>query len=213
MSSISILVIEKGGNIKELKVKSYNETELYKKGGFKSPNDFKQHTVWDNITVKNITYNIHVYGKTIGRANQENKYEFPPPIDNLLFFGSCILVNKINNVPQHLTSKEWKSIYNQLYGGFDDLDEDDSDESDDPDEKLPKTKSGYMKDDFIVDDDNEDDDSIRDVPQNKRKTKKANTVPPKTPGRSKAPTTFSISDSEDDTIYTNDMELEEEEYL
>ena len=160
MSSVSIIVIEKGGNIKELKVKSFDETELYKKGGFKSPTDFKQHNVWNQITLNNSTYNIHVYGKTVGRANQENKYEFPPPIDKTLFFGSCILVNKINNVPHNLTSKEWKSIYNQLYGGFEELSGDDStDESIDPDENLPKTKSGYMKDDFIVDDDFEEEDS------------------------------------------------------
>lgn len=221
MSSVSIIVIEKGGNIKELKVKSFDETELYKKGGFKSPTDFKQHNVWNQITLNNSTYNIHVYGKTVGRANQENKYEFPPPIDKTLFFGSCILVNKINNVPHNLTSKEWKSIYNQLYGGFEELSGDDSaDESIDPDENLPKTKSGYMKDDFIVDDDFEEEDdeddeegSLTDMPKNKRTNKKANTDPPKTPGRSKAPIAFSTSDTEDDIVYTNDMELEEEEYL
>lgn len=220
MSSISILVIEKGGNIKELKVKSFDETELYKKGGFKSSNDFKQHTVWNQVTVNKTTYNIHVYGKTVGRANQENKYEFPPPIDKTLFFGSCVLVNKINDIPHNLTSKEWKSIYTQLYGGFDDLGADDSDESVDPDENLPKTKSGYMKDDFIVDDDFDDADadaddegSLSDTPQIIRKNKKATVAPPKTPGRSKAPTTFSVSDTEEDTVYTNDMELEEEEYL
>jgi len=219
MSSISILVIEKGGNIKELKVKSFDEAELYKKGGFKSATYFKQHTVWDQITLNNSKYNIHVYGKTVGRANQENKYEFPPPIDKTLFFGSCVLVNKINNIPHNLTSKEWKSIYSQLYGGFEELTADDSDESIDPDENLPKTKSGYMKDDFIVDDDFDDDDdaddegSLSDTPQIIRKNKKATAVPPKTPGRAKAPTTFNISDTEEETVYTNDMELEEEEYL
>ena len=76
-----------------------------------------------------------------------------------------------------------------------------------------------MKDDFIVDDDFEEEDdeddeegSLTDMPKNKRTNKKANTVPPKTPGRSKAPIAFSTSDTEDDIVYTNDMELEEEEY-
>lgn len=215
MSSVSIIVIEKGGNIKELKVKSFNETELYKKCGFKTPNDFKEHTCWDNIKVNNTTYNIHVYGKTTGRANQENKYEFPPPIDKILFFGSCVLVNKVNNIPHNLSSKEWKSIYNQLYGGFEDLNADMSDESEDSDDNLPKTKSGYMKDDFVVDDDFEDDDndSFTERPKMKRKSKKPTTVPPKTQGRSKTQIVVNAYDTEEDTVYSNDIELEEEEYL
>lgn len=215
MSSVSIIVIEKGGNIKELKVKSFNETELYKKCGFKTPNDFKEHTCWDNIKVNNTTYNIHVYGKTTGRANQENKYEFPPPIDKILFFGSCVLVNKVNNIPHNLSSKEWKSIYNQLYGGFEDLNADMSDESEDSDDNLPKTKSGYMKDDFVVDDDFEDDDndSFTERPKMKRKSKKPTTVHPKTQGRSKTQIAVNTYDTEEDTVYSNDIELEEEEYL
>ena len=211
MTSVSIIIIEKGGNVKELKVKNYNEDDLYKKCGFKSSNDFKLHSVWENITLNKVTYNIHIYGKLVGRANQENKYEFPPPIDNDLFFGSCVLVNKIDNIPKNLTSGEWNRIYDHLYGGFEDIDDEDSEESEDEDEDLPKTKSGYVKDDFIVDDDDDGDDDYESydseisIPKTKKRT-----VPPKTPRRSKAPTVFDISDSED-SEYTN--ELEEEEYL
>lgn len=216
MSSISIIIVDKTGNIKELNVKNFNEAELYKKGGFKTPNDFKQHTVWNNITLNKKKYNIHVYGKSVGRANQENKYEFPPPIDKTLFFGSCILVNKINHEPHNLTSKEWNSIYNQLYGGFEDLDADDSDESEDPDENLPKTKSGYMKDDFVVDDDFEDDvDSLSDISQIKRTNKKTNMSISKMNVQAKSPTTFTRPSVEEDNniAYANNLELEEEEYL
>tara|TARA_B110000285_G_scaffold235349_1_gene316521 strand:+ start:1599 stop:2234 length:636 start_codon:yes stop_codon:yes gene_type:complete len=211
MASVSIIVVEKGGSIKELKVKTYNEDELYKKAGFKTSSDFTKHTIWKNIKANNTTYNIHVYGKTTGRANQENKYEFPPPIDNTLFFGSCVLVNKIDDIPQHLTSKEWKNIYNELYGGFDDLNGDESEESEDEDENLPKTKSGYVKDDFIVDDDDsyqEESDSLSE--KTLPKTRNNKNIPPKT-GRMKAPTVFTMSDSEEESDYTN--ELEEEEYL
>ena len=210
MTSVSIIIVEKGGNVKELKVKNYNEDELYKKCGFKSSTDFKFHSAWKNITLNKVTYNIHIYGKLVGRANQENKYEFPPPIDNTLFFGSCVLVNKVDNIPKNLTSGEWNRIYDHLYGGFEDIGDEDSEESDDEDEGLPKTKSGYVKDDFIVDDDFDDDDdesynSEISIPNSKRRT-----VPPKTPRRSKAPTVLNMSDTED-SEYTN--ELEEEEYL
>lgn len=209
MTSVSIIIIEKGGNVKELKVKNYNEDELYKKCGFKSSTDFKFNSAWKNITLNKVTYNIHIYGKLVGRANQENKYEFPPPIDNTLFFGSCVLVNKVDNIPKNLTSGEWNRIYDHLYGGFEDIGDEDSEESDDEDEGLPKTKSGYVKDDFIVDDDDDDGDESYDSEISIPKTTKRN-IPPKTPRRNKAPTVFNISDSED-SEYTN--ELEEEEYL
>ena len=208
MTSVSIIIIEKGGNVKELKIKNFYEDELYKKCGFKSSTDFKLHSVWKNVRVNSTIYNIHIYGKLVGRANQENKYEFPPPIDNELFFGSCALVNKVDNTPKNLTSCEWNRIYDHLYGGFEDLGDEDSEESEDEDENLPKTKSGYVKDDFIVDDDFDDDesyDSEISIPKSKRRI-----VPPKTPRRSKAPTVFNISDTED-SEYTN--ELEEEDYL
>ena len=68
MTSVSIIIIEKGGNVKELKVKNYNEDDLYKKCGFKSSNDFKLHSVWENITLNKVTYNIHIYGKLVGRS-------------------------------------------------------------------------------------------------------------------------------------------------
>lgn len=218
MSSVSVIVIEKAGGCKELKVKQYNEDELYKKGGFKTPSDFEKHTIWKNIKVKNKSYNIHVYGKISGRANQENKYEFPPPLDNVLFFGSCVLVNKLNDdTPTDLTSKEWNSIYNQLYGGFDDLNGDESEESEDDDENLPKTKSGYMKDDFIVEDDfdetdsyDEESDNLSENPILKQKRRGGTNVPLR-PSRKKAPTVFTMPDNEDDSDYTN--ELEEEEYI
>ena len=56
MTSVSIVIIEKGGNVKGLKVKSYGENELYKKCGFKSPTDFKQQSVWKNIKLNSISY-------------------------------------------------------------------------------------------------------------------------------------------------------------
>jgi hypothetical protein len=96
-----------------------------------------------------------VYGKTDGRANQENKYEFPPPIDNTLFFGNCIILNRVGDIVSDLTETEWTAIYDKLYGGFEDLNSEDDSESDD-DDGLPRTKSGYVKDGFIVEDDDDD---------------------------------------------------------
>jgi hypothetical protein len=166
MAPLSILIIEKTGTVKETTIKSFDESDLYKKAGFKTEDGFKCHTTWNIEELDGVSYSISVYGKTNGRANQENKYEFPPPIDNTLFFGSCIIINKNAENPISITSKEWDKIYDHLYGGFEDLGEEDSedDESDEGDD-IPRTKSGYAKDGFVVDDDvvdEEDDESSED---------------------------------------------------
>jgi hypothetical protein len=180
----TILIVEKTGNIKELSIKTFNESELYKKTGHSSAAGFKCYTQWQIKDLEGKSYNISVYGKTTGRANQENKYEFPPPIDNTLFFGNCAIVNfNDEQEPLSLSSDEWDSIYEHLYGGFEDI-EDDEEESTDGDDEyavLPVTKSGYAKDGFVVDDDDdesdeyetEDDDADDDV-QYKKPVKKTN---------------------------------------
>jgi hypothetical protein len=158
MPSVTIIVVEKNGTIKEVDMKNYDEEELYKKAGFKTKEGFTNHTQWAIPELNGKTYSISMYGKTTGRANQENKYEFPPPIDTVLFFGNCVLVNTVGGKPTNLSAKEWDGIYQFLYGGFEDLDDEDSElsEDDEEDEQLPRTKSGYVKDEFIVDDDEEE---------------------------------------------------------
>jgi hypothetical protein len=161
----SIIIVEKLGSIKQVNLKKYDENELYKKAGFKSAEGFKCHTSW-TVQVDSIKYIISVYGKTNGKANQENKYEFPPPIDNTLFFGNCVIVKKLESDPNiilDLYESDWNEIYETLYGGFEDLGDEDTDEDDsDDDDGIPRTKTGYVKDGFVVDDDNNDDDDDDD---------------------------------------------------
>jgi hypothetical protein len=158
MSNIKVLVVEKNGDIKETIMKQYSETELYKKAGFKTADGFKLHANW-NIEadeVDTMAYSISIYGKISGKANQENKYEFPPPIDTTLFFGNCVIVNKVDDEVVSLTVKEWDAIYDYLYGGFEDIGDEESDEYSEDDEEdadKPRTKAGYVKDGFVVDDD------------------------------------------------------------
>ena len=148
-----VVIIEKNGSVKELAMKTNDEADLFKRAGFKSPTDFKLHTTFNESK-----YHIRLYGKTRGKANQENKYEFPPPVDKLLFFGSCLLVNTSEDGDfLNLTKTEWNEVYNKLFGGFNDIDTSDTDDDDDDDyENLLETltKEGYMKDGFIVDDNN-----------------------------------------------------------
>lgn len=157
-----IIIIEKNGNVKEMEIKNFKEEELFKKCGFKKSEDFLKHHEW-NVKIDGNKYLIMMYGKNEGRANSENKYDFPPPIDSKLFFGNCALVakvkkdeNKYNYI--NLSHNLWNKIYEKLFGGFEDLavnaiiDENEEDElATVP--KNKKTKDGYLKDGFVVDSD------------------------------------------------------------
>jgi len=160
-----IVVIEKSGTVKTVSVKEVSEDTLYKKAGFKSGEGFVLQHTWG--AEDDLDQSIKLYAKKVGKAGQENKYDFPPPVDETLFFGSCVLVGsdlKTGEVVD-LDEEEWEEIYEFLFGGFEDLDSEDSDDDEDVDtddelEAIQKTtgvvvkqtKQGYAKDGFIVDD-------------------------------------------------------------
>jgi len=164
----SILIIEKSGAVKSLKAKDVAFDNLYKKAGFKSPEGFKSQATWP-VSIGEQSYQVSVYGKTAGKAGQENKYDFPPPIDTTLFFGACVLVNTdADNRILDLSVDAWTRVYEHLFGGFEDLGDDDDDSADmDTDEEVEalkqsgqvvqQTKHGYVKDGFIVDSDEAED--------------------------------------------------------
>ena len=166
--SLTIIIVDKSGTLKNLTVKEYKEEELFKKCGFKKSEGFKKHTDWNNIKIDGEKYSVSVYAKDDGKANSENKYDFPPPIDNKLFFGSCALVGYIKKddgtkVLTNLSISLWEKIYEKLFGGFENLavttieDEEEEDElANVPKEK--KTKHGYLKDGFVVDSEDDEND-------------------------------------------------------
>jgi hypothetical protein len=166
---LDIIIVEKNASLKLLCVKDFKEEELYKKCGFKKADDFTKQTEW-KVKIDGNKYLIQVYAKTEGRANNENKYDFPPPIDTKLFFGNCAIIAKTETSEktyQHVNISLylWNKIYEKLFGGFEDLNataEEDENEIDEleliPKEK--KTKSGYLKDGFVVDDKEEDEDIV-----------------------------------------------------
>jgi hypothetical protein len=164
--TLTVLIVDKTGAINEQIIKHFDENELYKKAGLKKAEGFIKQTEWSIPELHGKVYNVSLYAKANGRANSENKFEFPPPVDNVLYFGNCILVNKNDDDEYtNLSKKEWKEVYDFLYGGFDDIgdeDEEEEEEEDDDDDDIPRTKSGYVKDDFIVDDDDGDGDDDDD---------------------------------------------------
>ena len=185
---LNIIIVERLGNLKALAIKDFKEQELFKKCGFKKAEDFIKQTEW-NIKYEGKKYSIYVFAKSEGRANSENKYDFPPPIDTKLFYGSCAIIATLKNNDGkksfvNLTIPLWNKIYEKLFGGFEDITttaEEDENEEDElkniPKEK--KTKDGYLKDGFVIDssdtednelsssteisDDDDDDDSSNEV--------------------------------------------------
>jgi len=157
---LNIIIVEKTGSLKSLAIKDFKLEELFKKCGFKKADDFIKQVEW-NVKYDSKKYFIEVFAKTDGRANSENKYDFPPPIDNKLFFGSCAILAHLKNDHGNksytdLSLQLWNKIYEKLFGGFEDLaatakeDEEEEDElANVPKEK--KTKQGYLKDGFVVD--------------------------------------------------------------
>jgi len=149
MTLLSILLVSKTGVVNAVNVKDVKD--LYKRAGFKHVDGFEQRAVYPNGDKE-----IHVFGKVTGRAGQENKYEFPPPIAETLFFGTVVLVSKVNDAATSLTVAEWEQLYDVLMGGFEDLGAEDSETSSSEEESSAVTRDGYVKDNFVVDDDEEE---------------------------------------------------------
>ena len=171
--SVQILIVEKTGQLKEQKIKWNGTENLYKKAGFKTDKDFKVLTKW-NLIANHKKFNIEVYGKMSGRAGQENKYDFPPPIDKDLLFGNALIINKSEGSVVSLSINDWNAIYEKLFGGFEDIGADDSSESEEEDPGLSRTKSGYYKDGFVVgSDESESDGSWEEPPKKAKKSTKA----------------------------------------
>lgn len=155
---VNIVLIEKTGELKISKYNSEKGDELYKKCKFKKPDGFDERHTWKNKKDKYPFASVTLFARDTGKANTENKYELPPPVDNILYFGTCALLAKDEEgLHVDLDLETWNTFYEELYGGFENLadtakeDEEEEDEL----ESIPaemKTKSGYLKDDFVVDD-------------------------------------------------------------
>jgi len=164
---LNVIIVEKVGTLKSLAIKDFKLEELYKKCGFKKGDDFLKQSEW-NTKFDGNKYIIEVYGKTDGRPGSENKYDFPPPIESTLLFGSCVLIARIKKddgqyVFTNLFINMWTKIYEKLFGGFEDLTTTAIEDENEEDElalvpKSKKTKNGYLKDGFVVDSSDGDED-------------------------------------------------------
>ena len=159
--SLTIIIVDKGASLKTLTVKDYKVEDLFKKCGFKKADDFLLQVEWP-VKLDGQRYLIQMYGKLVGKANMENKYDFPPPVDKKLYFGSCALVGMLRDDSNNrsfinLSLELWNKIYEKMFGGFEDLaitcteDDDEEDELASAPKNMKTKKGGYLKDGFVVD--------------------------------------------------------------
>jgi len=123
---MSVVIVDKKGNLSSDTIQSYESYGTL------------QHT-W-----KTLKYEIQLYGKTDGKAGNENKYDFPPPVDNVLFFDKCVLVNPSGE----MTIEKWNDFYESIMQ-FEDIAET---ESESEEEVEGEYSNGYLKDGFVVSD-------------------------------------------------------------
>ena len=165
----SIVIVEKNGDLKALEYKSTNTDELYKKCSFKKSEGFGKVAEWTYSKKGENMITVELWARNDGQANQENKYDFPPPADDELFFGNCALLARDSNMSiVDLSVEKWNKVYEHLFGGFETLaDNEDEDENEEDElDNVPssmKTKDGYLKDGFIIEDVLEDADVDADV--------------------------------------------------
>jgi hypothetical protein len=208
---VKILLVDKNGDIEQKEYKLEDESELYKKAGFTKPDGFDKVSTW-SVETDNKLYEYSVYGKKDGNATHENKYEFPPPLDNVLFFDTCVIIKKRKDNLKTITVEEWNNVYEHLYGGFEDIEDGSEFSDDDEEDDVPRTKTGYVEDDFVVEDyDSEKDDSLAlsedefdedesDEMEATIEDKQYNTRSRKNP----APTIFLTTADDDDAEYITD---------
>ncbi len=157
----SILIIDKNSTIESKNIKDFDESTIYKKCGFKNDNNFSCLHKW--ILEKNEIAYIKLFGKNKGRSNFENKYEFPDPVNELIFGTAVLIAFDQNNQIVSLSKEYWEMAIVFINKGFDNLEEFDSDDENEEHESEhysldQLTKHGYVKDDFIVDSDEDDED-------------------------------------------------------
>ncbi|MBM3456260.1 MAG: hypothetical protein FJX80_14165, partial [Bacteroidetes bacterium] len=140
-------------------MKNYSADEIRKQCKCKPSSNFELQAEWAYSGADMEKFIVELWGHENGVAGNENKYEFPPPVDTTLFFGSCALVAKnMNSSPINLTIEKWEVMYDFLFGGFDAVTSGDDYEDDDEIPASLKTKDGYLKDGFVVDNDDEEED-------------------------------------------------------
>jgi hypothetical protein len=133
---------------------------------------------WNNMFV-------HLFAYKTGKAGTENKHELPPPHDTILLFGEALLCATLNNVLVSFGAAEYKTFYNDINKGFEDLDSDDDEvnESDEEEEEEEEEVEEEADEVEAVPEEEEEEEEVRIPVPKVVKSKKPN---------KKIPTWFSV---------------------
>ena len=94
---IAILLIKKNGDIESQEYKNLKKDDLYKKCNYRKVDDFEQQSSW-KVKMNGKSVRVCVYGKNVGKSNMVNKFEFPPPIDTKLLYGTLAITKEIDDM-------------------------------------------------------------------------------------------------------------------
>jgi len=148
-----VIIIEKLGGVKEANIKKFDINQVFKKCKFKNNENFASRHTWK---FKNDF--ISIFAKDEGRANTENKYDLPPPLDEKLFFGNMLAClhgeeELSNDNIKNLSKVDWDKFYEKQFGGFEDLGSESDRSKDEDDEEYDSDmideETGYLTNSFV----------------------------------------------------------------
>ena len=103
--------------MKLLKINKLGELKLINKDNIDFITKNKNISKLNSWNYKDYMYVL--YGCINGNANEENKYDLPPPCDCDLFFNDLYFIKYINNNIVDLELEEYDEFYNNCFEGFD----------------------------------------------------------------------------------------------
>ena len=107
--SLNVVIVEKNGSLRNLHIKHFDDTLLYKKCGFKSQSNFDIQLSY-NVSYNNSVYSIYLYAKPLGKQTNINTYQFPQNKKLRMFYGCAVLVAKVDDKFVCLTSDLWNEM-------------------------------------------------------------------------------------------------------
>lgn len=114
--------------MKLLKINKHGELKLINKDNIDFITKNKNISKLNSWNYKDYMYVL--YGCINGNANEENKYDLPPPCDCDLFFNDLYFIKYINNNIVNIVVEEYNEFYNNCFEGFDTIENTDDEVED-----------------------------------------------------------------------------------
>jgi hypothetical protein len=111
--SVTIIVIDKNGIMKQQNVKHLTQDTIYKKCGLRNAIGFHRRHVWYIHTMEVDT--VEVWSCDTVKSGQDNKYELPAPLETKVYYGSMALISvQSDGTFGNLSLNTWTQIYENL---------------------------------------------------------------------------------------------------